>query len=415
MSNFPIDDEGELESEVTYNNEDCEDGLAQDHAVKDNSPIDSDETPAWYAASSPMISVQLPAGFAQSLIPGMDVVVANLLAPIRAQMKAMLPDTSAYARDIMEPLHRRLQEQMRSQLPDNDTLVKKALKPYSEWVQSQMTSIVTSLPTFTAPLVDLPTLKGFGVSPATESMLKQIADHQSAMFAGLRGSLKPLFDPDLLGGLNRALLPTNLRGQADEIQAHQVREFLEQEGIPLYLVPRGRTALRLLRAQDRSARRRVLGDCYKSIIDDCAAVLEHTDRAVVGNELGFALDGLGAMRAGHFRSAQAMFTVTLDTLIFRFYPNQAVRRLITNRKKDADVPDVINKMGVHEAMVWLPIWNAHEAYWKHKGDEVPRHYSRHASVHGVSSRQFSKRNCIQALMLVTSLIGYADQVARGAG
>ena len=69
-------------------------------------------------------------------------------------------------------------------------------------------------------------------------------------------------------------------------------------------------------------------------------------------------------------------------------------------------------MSMHEAMVWLPIWNAHEQFWKHKGDQVPRHYSRHASVHGVSSRQFSKRNCVQVLMLVTSLIGYADRFMR---
>ena len=33
----------------------------------------------------------------------------------------------------------------------------------------------------------------------------------------------------------------------------------------------------------------------------------------------------------------------------------------------------------------------------------------------MSSRQFSKSNCIQVLMLVTSLIGYADQEAREAG
>lgn len=361
-----------------------------------------------------MIGFQFPAGFAQSLIPGMDVVVAKLLVPIRAQMKAMLPDASACARDIMGP-NRCLQEQMRSLLPDSGALVKKALKPYNERVQSQMASIVASLPTFTAPLVDLPALKGVGVSPATESMLKQIAGHQSAMFAGLRGSLKLLFDPDLLRGFNRALLPPNLRSYADDIQAHQVHKFLMQEGIPLYLVPHGRTALRLLRAQDRSERRRVLGDCYESIIDDCAAVLGRADRAVVGDELEFALDGLGAMRAGHFPSAQAMFTVTLDTLIFRFYPDNAARRLITIRKKGADVPDIIDEMGVHKAMVWLPIWNAHEEFRKQNGDKVPRCYSRHASVHGVSSRQFSKRNCIQVLMLVTSLIGYADQVDRGAG
>ena len=191
-----------------------------------------------------------------------------------------------------------------------------------------------------------------------------------------------------------------------------MREFLKQEGIPLYLVPRGRTAVRLLRAQNRSARRRVLGNSYKSIIDDCAAVLERVDRKLIGDELDFALDGLGAMRAGHPRSAQAMFTVTIDTLIYRFYPDQDARRLITNRKKGESIPAIIKEMGVHEAMVWLPIWNAHEQFWKRRGDEVPRYYSRHASVHGVSTRQFSKRNCVQVLMLVTSLIGYANTANR---
>lgn len=390
---------------MTHHDEDRGDGPEQAAGAEDDSPVEARSTEA---ASASTAGFRLPTGLAQSLMPGMEVDVEKMLAPIRAQMKAMLPDTSAYARKIMGPLNRRLQEQMKSALPDYDARVKKAFEPYNERVQSQMASIMASLPTFTAPMVDFPALKGIGVSPATESMLKQIAGQQSAMLEGLRGSLKPLFDPELLRGFNRALLPPNLRSHADEIQAHQVHAFPEQEGIPLYLVPRGRTALRLLRAQDRSARRRVLGDCYESIIDDCSVVLEQADRAMVGDEREFAIDGLGAMRAGHSRSAQAMFTVTLDTLIYRFYPDQAARRLITNRRKGADVPDAIDEMGVHEAMVWLPIWNAHEQFWKHKGDKVPRYYSRHASVHGVSSRQFSKRNCVQVLMLVTSLIGYAD-------
>lgn len=118
------------------------------------------------------------------------------------------------------------------------------------------------------------------------------------------------------------------------------------------------------------------------------------------------------MRAGHTRSAQAMFTVTLDTLIYRFYPETMTRKAITNRKKGAGVPATIEEMGVREALVWLPIWNAHEQIWKDKGDKVPHYYSRHASVHGVSSRQFNKRNCVQVLMLVTSLIGYAAATVR---
>lgn len=334
-------------------------------------------------------SFQLPTGFAQALTPGMDLALAKMLAPIR--------------------------EQLKSTLPDYNGLVKSVLEPSTERFQSEMASIVASLPTFTAPMIDLPVMRGVGFSSTVDSMLKQIASQHAAMIHGLRGSMEPLFDPELLRGFKRReLLPPNLRSHADEINANQVREFLTQEGIPLYLVPRGRIALRLIRAQHRSARRRVLGDCYESIIDDCAAVLGQANRDNVGDELDFALDGLSAMRSGYFRSAQAMFTVTLDTLIYRFYPDQAARRQITNRKKGEDVPVAIEEMGVHKAMVWLPIWNAHEQFWKHKGDKVPNYYSRHASVHGVSPRQFSKRNCTQVLMLISSLIGYADRLKSSA-
>ena len=192
-------------------------------------------------------------------------------------------------------------------------------------------------------------------------MLKQIAGQQAAILDGLRGFPRPLFDPELQRGFNRAFLPPNLRGHADEIQSSQVHQFPEQEGNPLYLVPRARTALRLLRAQDHSACRRVLGDCYEPIIENCATVLERIDPAVVCDERGFALDGLGAIRVWHPRSAQAMFTVTLDTFIYRFLPDQADRRLTANLRKGADAPDIIDEM-VHYAMVWLSIWNAHEQF-----------------------------------------------------
>ena len=332
---------------------------------------------------------RMPAGFSRSLLPNMDDFMANVLAPLQEQIRSAMPDYSAVLREVLTPVNERLHE--------------------------QMASIVASIPTFSMPSLNLPALQVPVLDPATQEMLKRISEQQAQAMEGLRRSLGPLFDPAALRGLNRALLPPNLKDHADEIRASQVHEFVEQEGIPLYLVPRGRTALRLLRAKDRAERRRVLGDCYESLMDDCAAVLERADHAAISDELAFALDGLGAMRAGHSRSAQAMFTVTLDTLIYRFYPDRKARGAITNRKRGAEVPEEIDEMGVREAFVWLPIWNAHEEFWKHKGDKVPHYYSRHASVHGVSSRQFSKRNCVQVLMLVTSLIGYADRLAREAG
>lgn len=35
------------------------------------------------------------------------------------------------------------------------------------------------------------------------------------------------------------------------------------------------------------------------------------------------------------------------------------------------MPDKISDMGVRQAYVWLPVWNAHQEYWEHKGDRIP--------------------------------------------
>jgi hypothetical protein len=65
-------------------------------------------------------------------------------------------------------------------------------------------------------------------------------------------------------------------------------------------------------------------------------------------------------------------------------------------------------MALREALVMLPIWAAHNTFERHKGDPVPHVFSRHASVHAVSGRQFNKRNTALALMLTTSLLGFAN-------
>lgn len=50
------------------------------------------------------------------------------------------------------------------------------------------------------------------------------------------------------------------------------------------------------------------------------------------------------------------------------------------------------------------IWGAHGEFWPDKGDKIPRSYSRHGSVHGVSRRQYSRINAVLALMHVVSLL-----------
>lgn len=259
------------------------------------------------------------------------------------------------------------------------------------------------MPTFSMPTNFLDQI------PSMVTGLHHLADQQRRVFDGITRVLRGP-DPTGIQDLNRNLLPPNLREASDEIQFGNVLEFLQEEAIPLYLVPRAQTALRFLRATDRPARRKILNECYDSLIDDCEAVLQQANRPGVQSEVEFALNGVAALRDGHTRAAQALFTLIFDTLISRFFPDQNVRKNVTNRKVDADIPDLINGMGFRDVSVWLPVWNAHGRFFPNRGIPVPWEYSRHATVHKVSRKQYSRRNTIQVLMLVTSLIGYADRL-----
>lgn len=341
--------------------------VSDDSLLEDQADVNSDE-------SNQKLNIQSPINFTQSLVPGIDVYT-------RTRMIESLMKSKASAESIS--------------------------RLYSENFRQQISSMTFNIPTFTVPSTDFPVMNSVmsesmtaairNFRQVTEQISKQFAEQFSAISEIIRNS-----------SFDRALLPPNIRDYAEEVRSYQVLDFLEHEGIPLFLVPRGRIAIRLLNARDRSSRRQILSNCYDQIIDDCAAVLEEIDHQTGGKEIDFTLDALHAMKAGYHRSAQAMFTVTLDTLIYRFYPDKNIRRSITNRTKDQDVPSVIDEMDILTTMVWLPIWNAHLQFWKHKGDQIPYEYSRHASVHGVSAKQFSKRNCVQVLMLVTSLLGYKD-------
>lgn len=267
---------------------------------------------------------------------------------------------------------------------------------------------ISSFPPHLLNIFNNPPLINFNlpvIDQTLHSALQNLLQTHDSWLEELRVRLEPM-----AMGLHRAVLPPNLRDLAHEITAREVRQFVEEEAVPLYLIPRSRVALRLIRAKSRQDRRKVLNSCFHPIIDDCETVLTESQSEVVADQVRIVLDGIGAIRAGYIHSAQALFTVTLDTLITRLYPDTQTRGLVKKRKKDAPVPEKFNEMGIREALVWLPIWNAHEEFWPKNGVPVPHHFSRHASVHAVTSRQFNKRNCIQALMLVASLVGYANDL-----
>lgn len=207
---------------------------------------------------------------------------------------------------------------------------------------------------------------------------------------------------DSLVKLRANALPTNLRSVSREIDFDDVLTFVEEEGITLYLVPRASIAKKLLTAPGRSARRAVLGRNLDAIVTDCKAVLSECSEPATTFALGFINSGLTSMAADNYPPAQALFTNVLDTLLQTTLTASERKRMTSH--KEGQGPQSLD-LELRKAYVMLPIWRSYESYWAENGDPIPTIYSRHASAHGVSARQYSKRNTVQALMLVTSYVG----------
>lgn len=205
-----------------------------------------------------------------------------------------------------------------------------------------------------------------------------------------------------LRALPRQHLPPNLR-DIPGIDIGRVLDLLRTEGIPLYLVPRESIAAALLHAWDHATVRDVLSRRFDAILSDCEAVLDESRCAETSEIIDFAAEGIAALRAGHVAAAQALFAATLDSLVWSLPEPE---RLAVSKHKPGSDPEQIEARELRFALAFTPIWTAHEAFFPNLGDPIPRDFSRHASLHRVSRRQYSKRNALQALMLLSSVVGY---------
>ncbi|MFC7963218.1 hypothetical protein [Streptomyces cinereoruber] len=157
-----------------------------------------------------------------------------------------------------------------------------------------------------------------------------------------------------------------------------------------------------------SFRRRIIGQRWKGIVNDCETVLEGVGHPAIRDARSFALDAVHALRAGHTSAAQALGANLLDSLLQRHF-NEATRvRLTKNDFKTKGIKFKLDDYKFKVACTFAPVWYAHAKYFPKNGDPIPRIFGRHPSAHGVSRTQYSRINAVYALMLVTSVIKFFD-------
>ncbi|KGN39601.1 hypothetical protein [Knoellia subterranea] len=240
------------------------------------------------------------------------------------------------------------------------------------------------------------------------------------IFSGLSSAMESLYENVLgshlqdlaarLHDISRALYPSNLRGITD-LKYENVLAVLD-DGIPLFIVPSQATAERLIAATDIQARRQIIGQRFDSIVADCDKALDTVTNSDLVYEVSAVRQAITVIRSGHFDAGQALAATVMDSLMWRWGDkNKDDYKVVTRKQRPrrGQTPRDIDDLVPWIYMVMAPVYIAHSTFHPAGGDPIPRVFNRHASLHRISYRQYSKRNCAIALMMATSLLAFMDR------
>lgn len=189
-----------------------------------------------------------------------------------------------------------------------------------------------------------------------------------------------------------------LVGFPDNLEA-----ILIDEGIPLAWVPPTQVLVKLFAAETPGDRRKVLSSNWKSIVDECAVVLNSVEEQKLAVYVEFALEAAEALAEGKWKASQGLSTNILDSFLHqKFTPSS--RKELTNQKNRVDW----KRFPMRVALVVGALSGGYAEYWPKNGYEIPKQFSRHASAHGLSRRQYSRLNAVIALMNVVGLIKVSE-------
>ena len=229
----------------------------------------------------------------------------------------------------------------------------------------------------------------------------------TSMFAEQQSALLKNLGP-AIAAMRANFYPPNLRA-IEGLKFADVETVVMVEGIALYGLPRTATADALIRASGQSARRRILGGQWRTISADCRTVVLDCESAAVAPYVPFAVAALDALDAGHTAAAQALVGSLIDAILTAYFGND--RYKYTPDRNGRRTKDAYDEFSIRQFVAFAPIWQAYQQFFVANGDKVPATFSRNATAHTVSPRQFNRRNALQGLMLACSLLYRLDEEA----
>ncbi|MBS3180968.1 hypothetical protein [Leucobacter manosquensis] len=217
----------------------------------------------------------------------------------------------------------------------------------------------------------------------------------------------------------QASLPPNWHGEGLDFPAVEELEQLQLfEGLPLAWVPPSQVLRRLLRVSSFAERRKVIEEESTVILTSCESTLMQVHDPRLTEWKATALEAVTVMQAGSFRAGQALATVALDSAVTEFVTNGYQHAVAQTVKGKATPPGTLATSlpawddvdHPRALLVFYGLWGAHKRYWKKRGDDVPDIYSRHATVHTMSDRQYTNANALIAVMHLIGLLCMLDEM-----
>lgn len=239
----------------------------------------------------------------------------------------------------------------------------------------------------------------FGISESVAKIAAQFAARQISWLSTIGPTL---------ASLRASFYPPNLRG-IKELKFEEVEQVVMVDGIPLYGVPRTSTAEALIRADGASKRRDIIGRRWQTISADCREAANGCTSEAVASYVPFAVAALDALDGGHAEAAQALAGSLGDAILRSYFGKD--RYKFTPHKLGKRTRAAYDEFSVRQFIAFAPIWQTYQQFWLEDGDPVPTTFSRNATAHTVSRKQFNRRNAVQGLMVACSLLYRLDEEA----
>lgn len=208
-----------------------------------------------------------------------------------------------------------------------------------------------------------------------------------------------LGDTDWAALIRRLRVPSNWPEEFEE-RLPALAEIVNADGIPVAWVPRLETLEELLAAPTAADRSRVLLDRRKEILDDCIHALADLDDELVAPYLSVARETLSTCRDGRWEVAAIAAVVLSHAVVESLQWVTDGKRARKYHSLRMDHPQT----GLLERATRAPLVLFYEQWNPKSGHPRPTHLTRHVMSHHFSADQVSDRNCIVAVMLMTSLL-----------